>query len=90
LGSMAILGWVLWVTLYTTRAVPGWASTLLPTLFLGGVQILSLGVIGAYLGKVYSEVKGRPRYFIDRTVGLTDRATAEQRDTARQQGDANA
>lgn len=90
LGSMAILAWVLWVTLYTTRAVPGWASTLLPTLFLGGVQILSLGVIGAYLGKVYTEVKRRPRYFIDRTVGLNDGATAQQPDTARQHGDSDA
>jgi glycosyltransferase involved in cell wall biosynthesis len=73
LCSLAISVWVLWVALFTYRAVPGWASTLLPTLFLGGVQILSIGVIGAYLGKVYREVKGRPRYLIDQTVGMDAR-----------------
>ncbi len=57
--------WVLWVRLTNDRAAPGWASTLLPLLFVGGVQILCLGVIGEYLGKIYTETKGRPRYFIE-------------------------
>ncbi len=70
LGAMAISAWVLWISLFTDRAVPGWASTVLPMYFLGGIQILCLGVVGAYLGKVYREIKARPRYFIDRTVGL--------------------
>jgi hypothetical protein len=35
---------------------------------LGGIQILSIGVIGAYLGKIYSEVKSRPRYVIDKVT----------------------
>jgi glycosyltransferase involved in cell wall biosynthesis len=70
-GSMIISVWVLWVTFYTGRAVPGWASTVLPMYFLGGIQLLCLGVIGAYLGKIYVEVKSRPRYFIDRTIGVS-------------------
>lgn len=77
LGSMLISLWVLWVLVFTDRSVPGWASTVLPLYFLGGVQILCMGVIGAYLGKLYAEVKARPRYFIDRTAGavpLQDRA----------------
>lgn|SRR5262245_18556674 len=69
-ASIIISGWVLWVTFYTDRAVPGWASTVLPLYFLGGIQLLCLGVIGTYLGRIYSEVKSRPRYFIDRTIGL--------------------
>jgi glycosyltransferase involved in cell wall biosynthesis len=69
-GSIIISGWVLWVTFYTDRAVPGWASTVLPMYFLGGIQLLCLGVIGTYLGRIYVEVKSRPRYFIDRTIGL--------------------
>lgn len=76
LGSVMIFGWVLWVALFTSRAVPGWASTLLPILFLGGIQILCTGVIGAYLGKVYGEIKARPRYFIDCTVGFAAPAPA--------------
>ena len=43
---------------------PGWASTIVAVLFLGGVQLMSLGILGAYLGRVYDEVKGRPLYLI--------------------------
>ena len=60
--------WTLWVKLFTERAVPGWASTMLPIYFLGGIQILSIGVLGEYLGKVYQETKGRPRYIIEKHV----------------------
>jgi polyisoprenyl-phosphate glycosyltransferase len=43
---------------------PGWASTIVAVLFLGGVQLMSLGILGEYLGRVYDEVKGRPLYII--------------------------
>jgi glycosyltransferase involved in cell wall biosynthesis len=65
LGTLLISAWVLWVSFFTNRAVPGWASTVLPITMLGGLQILCLGIIGAYIGKMYSEVKGRPRFFIE-------------------------
>lgn len=68
LASLVVLAWTLWVALFTDRAVPGWASITLPIYFLGGVQLLSLGVIGEYLGKLYVEAKRRPRYFIERIV----------------------
>lgn len=68
LFTMATSLWVLWVRLFSDSAVPGWASTVLPMYFLGGIQILCLGVIGEYLGKLYSESKARPRYFIERVV----------------------
>jgi len=68
--TMALSVWTLWVAVGTDRAVPGWASTLLPILFLGGIQILCLGVMGEYLGKVYVEVKSRPRYIIEAVRGL--------------------
>ena len=44
----------------------GWASTVSIICFLGGVQLLSLGVIGEYIGKIYLEVKGRPRYIVEK------------------------
>jgi len=44
--------------------VPGWTSTVLPTYFLGGIQLLSLGVIGEYVSRVFLEVKDRPAYFV--------------------------
>lgn len=47
------------------HTVSGWASVILAVLFIGGVQMLCLGVIGEYIGKIYMESKGRPKYFID-------------------------
>jgi glycosyltransferase involved in cell wall biosynthesis len=61
--------WVLFAAIFNDMTVPGWASTTLPIYFLGGVQILSIGVIGEYTGKIYREVKGRPRYIVERCVG---------------------
>ena len=56
------------IALYTGNVVPGWLSTVLPMYFLGGVQLFCFGIIGEYIGKIYSEVKQRPRYFIDKRV----------------------
>jgi glycosyltransferase involved in cell wall biosynthesis len=66
--SAAMGLWTLWVKVFTDHAVPGWTSTLLPIYLLGGIQILCIGVIGEYLGKVYQETKARPRYIIEKTV----------------------
>jgi glycosyltransferase involved in cell wall biosynthesis len=44
---------------------PGWAGTVIPLYFLGGVQIMFLGLVGEYVGKIYKEVKARPRYIKD-------------------------
>jgi glycosyltransferase involved in cell wall biosynthesis len=54
--------------IYTGDTVPGWLSTVLPMYFLGGIQLFSIGIIGEYLGKVYAEVKQRPRYIIEKRV----------------------
>jgi len=54
--------------IYTGDVVPGWLSTVLPMYFLGGVQLFCFGILGEYVGKIYSEVKQRPRYFIDKRV----------------------
>jgi glycosyltransferase involved in cell wall biosynthesis len=62
----ALLGlWVLFVALFTDLAIAGWASTVLPIYFLGGIQLVSLGVIGEYIGKIYLETKDRPRFFVE-------------------------
>jgi glycosyltransferase involved in cell wall biosynthesis len=56
------------VALYSDSLVPGWLSTVLPMYFLGGVQLFCFGIIGEYIGKIYFEVKQRPRYFIDKKI----------------------
>ncbi len=66
--SLLVTMWALFVRLFTDHSVPGWASTVLPIYFLGGVQLLSIGVIGQYVAKIYAEVKRRPRYIIEKTV----------------------
>ncbi|MCH2159021.1 MAG: glycosyltransferase family 2 protein [Oleiphilaceae bacterium] len=70
LFSSFIAAWALWTRLFTDQAVPGWASSVLPMYILGGIQLLSLGVIGEYIAKIFMEVKARPRYLIDKCVGL--------------------
>jgi glycosyltransferase involved in cell wall biosynthesis len=43
---------------------PGWATTVIVLLFLGGIQLMGIGVLGEYLGRVYDEVKSRPVYIV--------------------------
>jgi len=52
------------VSYFTGNVVSGWASSLIATCFLGGIQLISLGVIGEYVGKIYLETKARPRFII--------------------------
>ncbi len=66
--SMLISFWIIFIKIFTDQAVPGWASTTLPIYFIGGIQLLSVGIIGEYIGKIYAETKQRPRFIIDKTV----------------------
>jgi hypothetical protein len=68
LFSVGMGVWTLSVRMFTERAVPGWTSTLLPIYLLGGLQILCVGILGEYLGKVYQETKRRPRYIIEKVL----------------------
>ncbi|MFW6068136.1 MAG: glycosyltransferase family 2 protein [Chloroflexota bacterium] len=60
----------------------GQATTLVVVLFLGGVQLISLGIIGEYLGRIYDEVKGRPLYVIDEVWGYDGEETSRQSPTS--------
>ena len=62
IGFVGII-WAI-ITAIIGNAVPGWASIVCIVCFLGGIQLLSLGVIGEYIGKIYLESKHRPRYII--------------------------
>ncbi len=68
LASMLISLWVIGIKLFTNDAVPGWASTVLPIYFIGGIQVFSIGIVGEYIGKMYLETKRRPRFIIEKKV----------------------
>ena len=57
-------------TLIFGNDVPGYASLMVTVLFLGGIQLITLGIIGEYIGRVYEEVKGRPLYFVRKCYGF--------------------
>ena len=65
---LAALAWTLYLRLFTEETVAGWTSLLVVVLFLGGVQLLSLGIIGQYVGRIFEEVKDRPLYVVDEIV----------------------
>ena len=74
--SLGMGGWALGVRLFSDAAVPGWASIVIPMFLISGVQLLSLGVIGEYLAKVFIETKRRPLYFVDQLVAAPETTTA--------------
>ena len=55
---------------FTGNTVSGWASLMISIWFLGGLNLLALGVVGEYIGKIYGEVKARPRYIVEQTLGV--------------------
>lgn len=66
--SLLMVVWIIYGHLAHDSTVPGWASTVVPTYFLGGVQLLSIGILGEYIAKIYLETKQRPRYFVERVL----------------------
>lgn len=50
--------------------VPGWTATFVAIMFFGGVQLLTIGIIGEYIGKIYSEIQGRPQYIIREKINI--------------------
>jgi glycosyltransferase involved in cell wall biosynthesis len=69
---IGILAWVIWVRLFTDRGTPGWASILLPMLFIGSLNLLAIGIVGEYMARIFEEVKARPRFLIAETRNLTN------------------
>lgn len=62
--SLGLTTWV-FAAKWFGHTVPGWSSIMVPLCFMGGIQLLSIGILGQYLAKIYLEVKRRPRYIKD-------------------------
>jgi len=76
LGAIGVGVWVLYERLFTTNAITGWASTIVSITFIGGAILLTLGIIGEYVGRIYDEVKRRPLYVVKETLGFASRPGA--------------
>lgn len=69
---------IIWVFLsyFSGNVVPGWSSTVLCTCLIGGIQLLSIGILGEYIGKIYMETKHRPRFIVsERTYSESEEHT---------------
>lgn len=81
-AALSFVG-IIWavVTAILGMSVAGWASTVCIICFLSGIQLISIGVIGEYIGKIYMEVKQRPRYIIsERTFDTSEEKRSEDSD----------
>lgn len=72
LVSLGLAVYAMWGAL-SGHSVPGWASIVVPLYVLGGMVMLSIGIVGEYLGKVFLEAKRRPRYFVDAVTHVEER-----------------
>jgi len=66
LGSLFLEAYAIYSYL-KLKSISGWASIVIPMYFIGGIQLFSIGIIGEYLGKIYQELKQRPRFIIEDT-----------------------
>ena len=69
LGALVFAVFIIVRTLVTGITVPGYASLMVAILFLGGLQLISLGVLGEYVGRILTETKGRPLYVVRERIG---------------------
>ncbi|MFT6153743.1 MAG: glycosyltransferase involved in cell wall biosynthesis [Bermanella sp.] len=77
-ASLLVIAWVFIIWVSGVETVPGWASILVPLLFIGSVQLLSLGVLGEYVAKIFQEVKNRPRFHVDERIDTYDSEKKEK------------
>lgn len=64
IGSVGLTLHVIYIKYFTNEAVPGWATITASTLLLGGLQLVFMGIIGEYVGRIFEEVKQRPLYLV--------------------------
>jgi len=73
-ACLALFGiiYVFLIRIYTNVWVEGWTALMITILFIGGIQLLGIGMLGEYIGRIYNEAKGRPLYVIDERVGFDE------------------
>jgi len=66
----ALIGRFLHPSFFPQEWVTGWTGLFVSIMFLGGIQLITIGIIGEYIGKIYTQVQQRPRYLIKETVNV--------------------
>lgn len=72
--SLMLLGHVFYVKFIADDAVPGWATMTVSVLFLGGIQLVGIGILGEYIGRIFEEIKHRPLYLVARHIKNVENA----------------
>jgi dolichol-phosphate mannosyltransferase len=62
----------LFIRLFENNWIAGLPGVLIAVFFLGGVQLISIGILGEYIGRIYNEIKGRPLYIVQESIGMDD------------------
>jgi dolichol-phosphate mannosyltransferase len=78
---------VLWKKLVSGEAILGWASVMTSVLFIGGIQLIAIGMIGEYIGRIYTETKHRPNWIVDRSRNLAAEPTGLRSKRAAEEGE---
>ncbi len=78
-SGLALLGivYALFLRLFTSIWITGWTAIFISVLFMGGIQLISLGIIGEYIGRIYGEVKRRPLYLVNERLGFEHEAAGQ-------------
>lgn len=81
--SFALALWYIFDFFYHRKPITGFTTTIVSVLFLGGVQMIAVGILGEYIGRIYEEIKQRPLYVVQERVGIGERAVeTRQREPA--------
>ncbi len=66
--SFFIILWIMFEKLFLGTTIKGWSSLMISIYFMGGIQVMSIGIIGEYIGRIFQQSKRRPRYIIDKEI----------------------
>jgi polyisoprenyl-phosphate glycosyltransferase len=75
-GGFGLILLLVYLRLMRSFDLPGWTSLMVVVLFLGGIQLITIGIVGEYVARIYEEVKARPLYLVARRIGFSAAATS--------------